>query len=215
MEKRQKIERVRVQEVDPTYELFGEPFFLNNGERRVYLRLRSAIERVLEPTALFEFQDVAEIAYDIVSVQRYRKAQVTLINSPVVLAELLQFVFVGNADKARNVALHYFSDDGKKADAAAELIRTAGITSDQIDGHAIVSQSQKIRELDALIQIRQSSALRREQGVVKRRATLKSLRDDTRSLEVRTDTTEVDGSRRGGQPRHQAGHGRNLSVVKK
>jgi hypothetical protein len=169
MEKAQRIKRVFSDDGNPNYRLFGEPYFLNGDERRNYYRLRDAVEKAVTPTHLFDYQDVAEIAFSIIEISRFRKAQIALIKSPVLLAELLTFAFADNSDKARNVALHYFSDDINKANAAADLIEAIGINRDQIEGHAIVSQAQETQALDSLVQMRHASTMRREKSIKKRR----------------------------------------------
>jgi hypothetical protein len=60
-------------------------------------------------------------------------------------------------DKARPVALNYFGNDPKKAAAAAALVEQTGMTHLQIEGHAIVAQSDRLQSLDPLVQFREAS----------------------------------------------------------
>jgi hypothetical protein len=165
--------RIRV-ESEPTvskhayYEILGEPVFLSEEERGTYLKLRGAIEDVLSPQKLFDFQDVADIAHHIVEIRRFQRAHIAMIKNPVMLAELLKFAFGENTDKAREVALKYFGTDAKKAEEATKMIEQAGMTREQVQGHAIVAQSMKIQLLDHLVQLRESSNLRRIKGLEKR-----------------------------------------------
>ena len=112
------IERIRLSRESAFYEILGKPQFLNNSERAIYLKLRDVVEKALAPQDLLNFQNVADIACNIVEMQRFKRAQVALINSPAVFADLLKLVFGDNPDKARQVALNYFGNDPKKADAA-------------------------------------------------------------------------------------------------
>ena len=168
MGSRPRIERIRLSQESAFYEILGEPQFLNNSEREIYLKLRDAVEKVLAPQDIFDFQNVADIACRIVENQRFKRAQVALINSPAVLADLLKLAFGDNPDKARQVALNYFGNDPKKAAAAAALVAEAGMTHLQIEGHAIVAQSDKLQSLDRLVQFREASNDRRIKELKKR-----------------------------------------------
>ncbi len=150
------------------YELLGEPSWLNDKEREIFLKLRAAVEKALSPQDIFDFQNVADIACSMVENQRFKRAQVALINSPAVLADLLKLTFGDNPDKARQVALNYFGNDPKKAAIAAELVAEAGMTHLQIEGHAIVTQSDRLQSLDRLVQFRETSNDRRIKELKKR-----------------------------------------------
>jgi len=152
-----RIERVRMPQENRYYKMLGEPRFLNDAERDSYLELRNAIETALSPEGLFDFQIVADIAYHIVEIQRVRGAQIAMIKSPAVLADLLKLVFGENTDKARQVALNYFGDDPKKAANAADIIEQAGMTRLQVEGHGIFAQSTRLQLLDQFLQSREAS----------------------------------------------------------
>ena len=168
MDSRRRIERIRLPQESAFYEILGEPQFLNNLEHEIYLKLRDAVEKALAPQDLFDFQNVADIARSIVENQRFKRAQVALINSPAVLADLLKLAFGDNPDKARQVALNYFGNDPKKAAAAAALVEQAGMTHLQIEGHALVAQSDRLQSLDRLVQFREASNDRRIKELKKR-----------------------------------------------
>ena len=174
MNSRMHIERIRLRQKNTRcqenafYEIFGDPLWLNDTEREIFLKLRSAIEKALRPQDIFDFQNVAEIACNIVESQRFKRAQVALINSPTVLAELLKFAFGDNLDMARQVALNYFGDDRKKAASAAALVAQAGMTNLQIEGHAIAAQSDRLQSLDRLVQFREASNERKIKELKKR-----------------------------------------------
>jgi hypothetical protein len=168
MGSRPRIERIRLLQENSFYEILGEPLWLNDKEREIFLRLRTAVEKALAPQDLFDFQNVADIACSIVENQRFKRAQVALINSPAVLADLLKLAFGDNPDKARQVALNYFGNDPKKAAAAAALVAQAGMTHLQIEGHAIVAQSDRLQSLDRLVQFREASNDRRIKELKKR-----------------------------------------------
>ena len=106
MGSRLNVERMRLPEENSFYKILGEPEFLGKSERANYLKLRDAVEKALAPRDLFDFQNVADTAYRMVEIQRFKRAQVALIKSTAVLADLLKFVFGDNSDKARQVALN-------------------------------------------------------------------------------------------------------------
>ena len=174
MNSRTHIERIRLRQKNSLrqenafYEIFGEPLWLNDTEREIFLKLRSAIEKALRPQDIFDFQNVAEIACNIVETQRFKRAQVALINSPTVLAELLKLAFGDNLDMARQVALNYFGDDPKKAASAAALVAQAGLTTLQIEGHAIAAQCDRLQSLDRLVQFREAANDRKIKELKKR-----------------------------------------------
>lgn len=168
MVSRARIERPRLSQENSFYEILGEQLWLNDEERDVFLKLRTAIEKALAPQDLFDFQNVSEIASSIVENRRFKRAQVALINSPAVLADLLKLAFGENSDKAREVALNYFGNDSKKAATAAALVAQAGMTHLQIEGHAIVAQSERLQTLDRLVQFREASSDRRIKELKKR-----------------------------------------------
>jgi hypothetical protein len=174
MNSRMHIERIRLRQKNTLcqenafYEIFGDPLWLNDTEREIFLKLRNAIEKALRPQDIFDFHNVAEIACNIVESQRFKRAQVALINSPAVLAELLKLAFGDNLDKARQVALNYFGDDPKKAASAAALVAQAGVTHLQIEGHAIAAQSDRLQSLDRLVQFREAANDRKIRELKKR-----------------------------------------------
>jgi hypothetical protein len=168
MAERIRIEQAHLRSQNAFYDVLGEPVFLSKEERENYLKLRDAIEELLSPQNLFDFQDVADIAYHIVEIRRFQRAHIAMIKSPVMLADLLKFAFGENTDKAREVALQYYGTDAKKAEQATKMIEQAGMTSEQVQGHAIVAQSMKVQLLDHLVQLRESSNLRMIKGLEKR-----------------------------------------------
>lgn len=168
MGSRPRIERLRLSEESSFYEVLGELQFLNNSERAIYLKLRDAVEKALAPEGLFDFENVAAITYSLIEIHRFKRAQVALINSPAVLADLLKLAFGDNLVMARQVALHYFGNDPKKAAAAGARLEQKGISHLQIEGHAIVAQSDKLQSLDRLVQFREASNNRRMKEIKKR-----------------------------------------------
>lgn len=161
-------ERARLDPSKSFYDICGEPALLNDSERQAYLKLRDAIEKALAPKDFFDFQDVSEIACYLIETQRFKQAQIALITSPAVLVDLLQLVFGENVEKAKQVALHYFGRDRKKAKLAADIISAEGLSASQIHGHAIVSKSEALHALDRLIQFRQAARDRKVKELKKR-----------------------------------------------
>jgi hypothetical protein len=187
-----RLKRARLDPSKSFYDICGEPPLLNDDERRAYLRLRAAIEKALGPKDFFDFQAVAEIACNIVEAQRFKQAQIALIKSPAVLAELLQLVFGENVEKAKQVALHYFGRESKKMEAAAETISAAGLSASQIQGHAIVSSAEPLHALDRLVEVRQAASDRKIKELKKRQ---KKYAVNSKRALVLTESRQKDGGK--------------------
>ena len=170
MEKRKRCESGISTVGDRFYPQMPIPPFIDRSEELAFLRLRDGLERLYEPKELPDFINISDIAFGIIEVHRLRQASVALLQSPVVLSQLLVFVFGENVDKAQTVARAYYGDNQKLAQEASDLLGEAGLTRSQIQGHASIAQLEQQRILRQLISSIEASTRRTMKDVEHRKS---------------------------------------------
>lgn len=130
-------------------DLVGEPALLKREDVTLFRRLKREIENQIKPQNILDDMRVMDIANGIWESQRFRRHLVGLVDGERVRAvQHLILPFVGlDHEQARNLAKNYCSSDRKKQASAAQIVGGYGITDDQIEARAVVSNG---RSFDAL-----------------------------------------------------------------
>jgi hypothetical protein len=183
---RKRFDRENIDELEKICALLP-PYHFMPGEEKVFVRLRSSFAHYYSAIDLPSFLTVSDIAYGLIELSRLRQASVALIKNPFALMELLSLVFGENTDKARSVALAFYSEDDCRAKEAEALLRIEGISLFQVQGYACVSQIEHQRILRQVIDSVEAANRRAMKDAAKKRAT----RDSEYSPEVVSGDSEL------------------------
>jgi hypothetical protein len=133
------------------YDIFGEYRLTKTEDRQAFNDLLLKVESDIQPKKTLEYLIVREIAIKLWEVERFRRTNVGLTDSPTALAEFLKLVLGYEPEKAMNVALKYFSPDPEKRKKAEQLLAGRDITPEMIEAHATGQNSSAIKLIYDLV----------------------------------------------------------------
>jgi hypothetical protein len=155
--------------------LLGEPALLKSEDANLYQCLKLEVEAYVNPQNIVEQMRVMDITNSAWESHRFRRHLVGLVEGERAraLSHLVMPLVDLDHQKAFELANHYYAGSEKQKAIAARTLAQFGITDDQIEARASVSNSYSFATLNRGISVRDTM----------RRAILKEIARDKRRAE--------------------------------
>lgn len=146
-------------DVDPLDNWFTEPVMWDSERAEDYLRLHSVVEREMSPVTLFDRIRVQDVTDKLWEARRLKRTQAALIESARVesLTQLLLPRFGDNLDEALETAQDYYSGIPERVRPVKSLLAKMGITSEQIEAHALHLRGAGVSALDRMVMYKEAT----------------------------------------------------------
>ncbi len=151
--------RERTDDANPLDDWLTKPALWDGECAEDYLKLHSLFERYMSPSNLFDKIKVQDLVDKLWQEQRLKHSQAALIDSARVesLAQLLSPRFGDKVDEAMETARDYYSGIPERVRPVRTLLAKMGITSKQIEAHALHLRSNGVQALDRMIMYKETT----------------------------------------------------------
>lgn len=131
-------------------ELLGEPALLKSEDARLYRHLKREIDALIKPENILDEMRVLDITNSVWESQRFRRHLVGLVEGERAraLSHLVMPLVDLDHQKAFELANHYYAGTEKQKATAARTLAQFGISDDQIEARASVSNSYSFATLN-------------------------------------------------------------------